>query len=162
MSQKIGLLALCAILGAAMPAWAADRHEAKATRAAINQFPILYSITGARDDGSADNTGIATTIHCTNPTRFTAQAQFVILNFNTTLAVNQTFAISKSRTFTASTHRTVIYDEDVSLASGVLNEGWIRIFSDNAQLLCSAEVVDAGPTPSFAVTLIARSAHSGE
>lgn len=156
MNRKIAFFALLTML--TLPAGAADRTGAKAIRAPIGQFPIAYQLTGLRDDGSPSSSGVATTFHCTNPTAFPANVQFVIYNFDGTLAVNQTFSLTKFQTFTASTHNTVLYDEDVTLGSGVLNQGYVQLRSDNLGLLCGAEVVDASSRKNFAVTLLARSA----
>jgi hypothetical protein len=159
MRQFVSVVLATSLLACGV-ASAGDRAgpEPAASRVPITSFPVVYQITGLRDDGGASNLGVATTIHCSNPTRFPAQVQFVTWQFNGAVVNNKTFTITRDRTFTASTHLTSLYAEDVSLATGPLLEGFMQIYSDNAQLLCSAEVLDASPNMNFVVGLPARSA----
>jgi hypothetical protein len=160
MKTKIACLALLTGLTAALPVWAEDRaaRTPEMEIQAVGTYPIVYNVTGLRDDGGAGNAGIATTFHCTNPSPFLANVQIVIYNFDGTLKVNRAFQVDTRHTYTASTHSTVLYDEDAILNSGVLNQGYGQIRSDNANLLCAGEVVDASPNKKLAVTLIMRSA----
>ena len=139
-------------------ALAAERQEGMTgTVRAIGQFPGIYLIPGVSDNGGAANSGVASSFHCSNPTPFSAQIQVVAWSWNGIVKANVTVTLPKLFTFTFSTHPTVIYFDDVNLATGLLNQGFVKIYANNGNIVCSAHTLDASPNKSFEGSLNIRS-----
>ena len=64
MYGKLGLLALLTTASLFSAALSADRNGIESTRAKIGKYPVIYGITGLRDNGGTTDTGVATTINC--------------------------------------------------------------------------------------------------
>ena len=131
-------------------AWAqhADRATSQSiTRAAPEAFPaltLIYRASGLRDNGRATNTGVATSIHCTNLTTTSQQVQYILRDFDHTLGASPTFTLAAGRTHTSSTHGTVLFNEDANLSLGrVYEQGLLAILATNPNVICSVHVVDA-------------------
>ena len=77
--RVLAIASFLAFLPAAGTLQAQTPTEARAqpTRAFPNLTPI-HRIAGVIDDGSGPNSGIATSVHCTNFKASTAQVQFVV------------------------------------------------------------------------------------
>ena len=128
--------------------------QAPQVRAFPNLTPI-YRIAGVIDDGAPANTGIATTVSCTNFKASTAQVQFVVRHPNGPVLANPTFNILARATFTASTHGTFLAAENAILTPGsLIRQGSMIIRATTPKVHCSAMIVDAGNAiPTFAVAL---------
>ncbi|MGH6922375.1 MAG: hypothetical protein ACRED5_01270 [Propylenella sp.] len=147
--SKIRALAVTALLVGSLASvgQAADRATQGGPYASPQAFPNLtgiYRASGVRDNGGAINTGVATSIHCTNFTAVTQQVRHVIRNFNGVITSNNTFNIPALRTHTASTHGTVAFNEDAFLSTGTLIEqGGVYIEATTATVGCTVIVIDA-------------------
>ena len=127
---------------------------AAALAAAITQpasavtFPSLTTIyvgSGVYDDGSADNTGEATSIHCSNVSGVAAQVRVVVLNNAGGVAGSLTSNVPHGATATYSTHRTMIFGDDGGdLNIGVfIAQGVVNVEATNSAVFCTAVLVDA-------------------
>jgi len=140
--SKLAITAALAIFVPAVAA-AADRPGEASARA----FPALtniYVASGVQDSGSAENTGVATTIHCTNWTGAVKQIRFTVKNFNGTTAANLTVNVGPGITVTKSTHGSAITEDLPHLAPGVsISQGSLVIAATAAQVTCTVQVRDA-------------------
>jgi len=68
---------------------------------------ILYRVSGVRDNGGADNTGVATSFHCTNFSGVFETIRFVIRGANATVLANTALGLNHLETGTMSTHPTL-------------------------------------------------------
>ena len=116
---------------------------------------ILYRVSGVTDTGGADNTGVATSFHCTNFSGVTETIRIVIRDSNTTILANVPFSIAHLQTKTASTKGTIIYDEDVFLGTGGV-QGTAAIAATSTNMICTAVTLDAASTSpvGFALRMI--------
>ncbi|MGH6925622.1 MAG: hypothetical protein ACRED5_17990 [Propylenella sp.] len=143
---KIALGVAALLIGSVASAGqAADRaNQAVAAPQAFPNLTLIYAMSGVRDSGSADNTGVATTLHCTNFTSSTQQIRFVVRNFNGAVVANLTSNIGALVTVTRSTHGTAMTEDLPHLAPGVLiNQGAMTIATTAANFTCTAQTVDA-------------------
>jgi hypothetical protein len=104
---------------------------------------VLYRVSGVYDSGGADNTGVATTFFCTNVSGVPETIRFVVRSAGGSLVVNVAFTINHLQTLTVSTHFTVRFGEDASLATGGVNGGTAAIAATSQHMTCSAMIVDA-------------------
>jgi hypothetical protein len=104
---------------------------------------LLYLFPGARDNGGADFTGVASAVHCMNFSGATEKIQWVTKNFNAVTTAGKTFIINNEETRTAVTHRILGIAEDVDLVSGVLDQGVIGVAATSTSMVCSAQVLAA-------------------
>src|SRR5262245_39382790 len=72
---------------------------------------IIYRFPGVRDNGGANNAGVATVFHCTNFSGVSENIRFVTRQSNATIATNLAFIIDHLETFTAATHQTAAYND---------------------------------------------------
>jgi len=154
------LLGLC--LALALPAQAQDRAPtptapgpaAVGPAAAGGTEIILYRVPGVRDNGGAENTGVATSFHCTNFSGVTESVRIVVRNFDSFLVVNQAFNINHLQTVTKSTHGT-LYTEDLPfLTPGIaINQGTAAIAATTVNIVCTAMTIDASTIVPVGVAL---------
>ena len=107
---------------------------------------VLYIFPGVKDDGAAIGAGVATSVHCFSFSSTTETIQIVVRNFNGTLAVNASTTINFLVTKTISTHGTNIYNEDVILGTGLVDQGSLGITATSTNIVCTAQVLDASTT----------------
>jgi len=106
----------------------------------------IYRGSGVRDDGAASNTGIATAIHCTSFSIGTETVRLTIRNWDNSLLVQFSYTLGAQATATATTHPTIVFDEDFGslfTPGTIANQGYIAIHATSTNILCSAQVVDA-------------------
>jgi hypothetical protein len=124
---------------------AADRPAD--TEAAPQAFPaptLIYLVSGIRDTGSAENTGVATVTHCSNWTPNSQRVRYVIKNFNGSAVANSIFTLSADATRTVSTHGTVYVEDLPFLSPGVaINQGRMAIYATHPVVTCSFQIIDA-------------------
>ena len=136
---------------------AADRATQPKAPGFPPAFPgltLIYAASGVRDSGSAINTGVATSSHCTNWAASTQQVRYVVRNFDSTIVVNTTVNILAKRTHTASTHGTVAFNEDAFLSTGTLIEqGSVVISATSPNVTCSVSVIDASTAAPVGIDL---------
>ena len=109
---------------------------------------ILYSVSGVADNGGADNTGWATTFHCSSLSSVTETVTFLVRNFNGAILANQSRSLLPSATLTVSTHATLFTEDLPFLTPGVaVNQGLGVIRASSVKVVCSAMLVVAGSVP---------------
>jgi hypothetical protein len=106
-------------------------------------YQVLYIFPGVRDTGTAAGTGVATTVVCFSFSPSTESIQYVVRNFGGTIAVNTTYPINSFQTVTASTHDAILYDEDLYLSTGTIDQGVLGISATSTNVVCTAQVIDA-------------------
>ena len=113
---------------------------------------IIYRFPGVRDTGGADNSGVATSFHCTNFSGATESVRMVIRNDFGGLITNVLISIDHLQTITRSTKLTVAYT-DISLGSGFLAQGTIAIAATSMNVICTAMTIDASTVAPVGVAL---------
>lgn len=103
---------------------------------------IIYRFPGVRDNGGADNAGVATSFHCTNFSGVPENVRIVVRDFDGTLKGNMAFAVTHLSTLTVSTHPTALYS-DAQLASGNVAQGTAAIAATSINVICTAVTLDA-------------------
>jgi len=109
---------------------------------------IIYRFPGVRDDGGADNVGVATVFHCTNFSGVQENLRFVTRSPGGTLKTNLPLLIGHLLTRTIATHFNLAYGIDLNLATGVLSSGTTAIAATSTSIICTAMTIDAAnPKP---------------
>jgi hypothetical protein len=75
---------------------------------------IIYRFPGVRDNGAADNAGVATVFHCTNFSGVAENIRFVTRDSAGNLLTNMVFNVTHLATMTASTHPTALYLDSIA------------------------------------------------
>jgi len=128
--------------------------------AAAVTFPTLTTIyvgSGVVDTGDPNNSGVATSILCSNVSGVSVQLRVLILRNNGAVAnnsVTQTVAHGASATF--STHETAIFVDggNSNLSTGSVEQGTVNVEATNSAVFCTAAVLDAqGLPPVFTMPL---------
>ena len=135
-SSKALLLGLAAATSATLIV------EAHAT--VLDPLQVIYLFSGARDDGGGASDGVATSVHCTSFSGVSETLQFQARDFNGTIKGNQTGAIGSSQTVTASTHAAFLYNNNIVLNTGSLSQGTVGVLATSINIVCTAQVLDAG------------------
>jgi hypothetical protein len=150
MTRKLAAIGLAAAL--AQPAAAAT-------------FPSLTTIyvgSGVRDDGGANNMGIATTFNCSNVSGQTASVRFLVLNSVGVVVGNLTTSIQHGLTVTVSTHSTTTFFDNGGLATGLVGQGVVNIESTQSGVFCNAVILDgADAGDGFILPLVRVNPHPG-
>ena len=133
--------------------------------AAAITFPSLTTIyvgTGVVDDGSAANTGVATSFNCSNVSGVSAEVRFLVLGPFGAVEGNMTTTVPHGGTTTASTHLTASYSTNVPLATGVVSQGAVNIESTQSGVFCNAIVTDAADAGNgFDINMVRVNPHPG-
>jgi len=131
---RCAVLASLAVVGFSAPAEAA--------------FKLIYVVIGVTDNGGADNTGVATSFHCSNNGSTPANARVQVRSATGAVlpgaALTQT--IPSGGTVTFSTHPTVVFQDasaTQNLKTGFVGQGRAAIFSEFDTVVCAADLVDA-------------------
>jgi hypothetical protein len=114
-----------------------------ASAAQIDPEVIIYRFPGVRDDGSANNLGIATVFHCTNFSGSVENIRFVTRTFDGAIKHNDTINIPHLFTRTATTHQVLAYVPDLTMNTGVINQGTTAIAATSTNVICTAMTIDA-------------------
>lgn len=117
-------------------------------------FPTLttiYIIPGVRDTGMPVNTGIATSVICTNVSGVTAAMRFLALQSNGDVVADDTFNMDHGDTQVVSTHGTLLYSE-IGLSTGAI-QGSINVESTQSGVFCTAVTLEADGFPEFSFSL---------
>jgi len=144
-----GAVAAAAIALASPAAMAAGSGTA-----AFPASTTIYIVTGVRDDGGADETGVASSVTCTNVSGVTVDIRVAAFEFNGTKKGDETItSVPNAGVRTFSTNFTNIYTENKSLETGILHQGVFNVEATNASVFCSATVEDAGSTSPYGFAL---------
>ena len=115
---------------------------------------VQYIFTGVANHPTAATRQIATSIHCTNFGSTAIQTEIQFFSVGAVVPYTQTATIVVNRTWTFSTQNTAIFREDSILNTGILEQGSGRILANNAELICTAQLVDPiGNPPAFMARL---------
>jgi hypothetical protein len=123
-----------------------------AQAAASSALIALYRISGVTDNG-ADQSGVATTILCTN---WNPVAEAIQITFRShtgaVLFASPKFPVAARATFTLSTHGTRLFTENF-FPTGTINQGSAVVLGTSPQISCSAMIVDAAATAPIGIAL---------
>ena len=117
-----------------------------AAAASTDPEVIIYRFPGVLDDGSAGQSGVATSFHCTSFSGAVEIVRIVVRNFDGTLKANVAFPIGHLATKTASTHSAVLYTEDQVFNTGGVNQGTAAIAATSVNVICTAMTISASST----------------
>ena len=116
--------------------------------AAAITFPTLTTIyvgSGVTDNGGASQTGVATTIFCSNVSGADVQVRVLILSAGGSVrGTPRTATLVHGQTGTFSTHATALFtDEDFLLNTGSVGQGVVNVEATNSAIFCTATILDA-------------------
>src|SRR5687767_11944304 len=104
---------------------------ALAPPASATTFPTLTTIyvgSGITDNGGADVTGVATSIHCSNVSGVSTQVRVLILNSAGGVEGSLTQTLAHGATETFSTHQTsIFFDATGDSATGEVGQGVVNV-----------------------------------
>ena len=129
-------------------------------------FPTLTTIyvgSGVYDDGSGNNAGEATSIHCSNVSGVPVSVRVLILANNGAVEGSLTQNLAHGVTVTFSTHGTFIF-VDADLQTGGVFQGALNVEATNSAVFCTAAVIDAAVNPpafSMPLHLVRVNPHPG-
>jgi len=126
--------------------------SAPASAATTDPEIVIYRFPGVRDNGGAQNTGVATAFHCTNFSGALEQVRFVTRLTDSTLVSNQTLFVGHLQTPTAMTHLTAAY-LGANLATGPVVQGTTAISATSINIICTAMTIDASTAAPLGVAL---------
>jgi hypothetical protein len=110
-------------------------------------FPALTTIyvgSGVYGSGDVDNTGEATSIHCSNVSGVTVQVRALVLGRTGSVEGSLTVSLAHGQTVTFSTNQTAVFaDESTDLEINFVRQGVVNIEATNSAVFCTAVVVDA-------------------
>ena len=109
----------------------------------FSSLTTIYVISGVKDDGGAPNTGIATSVHCTNVSGVDAQIRLLALDRDGTVAGQVGLNILHGQTRTESTHVTTTFNDGQFGGGTVLDQGVIIVEATQSAIFCTAMIVDA-------------------
>lgn len=113
----------------------------------------IYVGSGVVDNGAGIDTGVATTFTCSNVSGFGASVRFLVLYPGGQVAAQATANLPHGGQVIASTHDTALFQENLALATGLV-QGTVNIEATQSAVFCTAAILDAtGPTPTFALPL---------
>jgi hypothetical protein len=124
--------------------------------AVTDPLQIIYVFPGARDNGGANATGVATSVHCSNVGPTTEKLQYVALDYNGVPVVNANLNIPSGQTRTGSTKFTNLYSEDIVFNTPVpvvLQQGVFVILATSVNFHCTAMIVDAAAAGPVGINL---------
>src|SRR5262245_49788953 len=138
-----------------LPAYAGQKENPapRAPAAVGGPETVIYRVSGVRDNGDPDGTGVATSFHCTNLSTVDETLRIVVRDDDSTIVANDAFTLTPFRTWTASTHFTNVYAEDASLATGNVNQGMGSIAATTLNMVCSVVTVNAASANISGVSL---------
>jgi hypothetical protein len=117
--------------------------------------PLLYIASGVADDGTKGvNSKIATAVSCTNMGSTPAQLVIEYFGYNgvtfyssSTANGGTIISMPAGHTVTYSTQPTAAFAEDFFANSDLINQGLVKIFSDSAEVKCTALILDPHNSP---------------
>ena len=105
---------------------------------------IIYRFPGVRDDGAAENLGVATVFHCTNFSGVAENIRLVTRDTAGNLLTNRVFNVTHLATVTTPTHPTVLYTDTLTtLNTGLVAQGTTAIAATSINVICTAVTIDA-------------------
>jgi hypothetical protein len=105
----------------------------------------LYIFPGVTDSGGANFTGVATAVHCFSFSPVQETIQYVARKSDGTIVANTTQSIGSFGSLTMVTKGIAIYGS-ISLQTGSIQQGVFGIAATSTNIVCTAQVMDAGAT----------------
>lgn len=137
----VSLLAIVSVTAVGMHSF--SRAATPSPAIGFPNLTTIYIGSGAYDDGGAPNTGIGTTVHCSNVSGNTAQLRVLVLGPGGNVEASVTdFAFAHGRTQTYSTHGTPFVNE-VDLGTGFFSNGVVNVESTQSGVFCTAMILRA-------------------
>jgi hypothetical protein len=112
---------------------------------------IIYRVSGVADSGGA--TGVATTFHCTNFSGVTENVRIVVRATAGNILANLDQQVPHLWTVSASTKDTIIYTENIQLATGGIPQGTAAIAATSVNVTCTAMQVESNNTSPVGIKL---------
>jgi hypothetical protein len=110
----------------------------------FSKLTTIYVASGVTDSGNLPQTGVATTILCSNVSGANVQMRVLILSHVTDIKFSRTAAVAHGKVATFSTNDTLLFgDEDLLLNTGAIRQGTLNIEATNSAVFCTAAIVDA-------------------
>ena len=126
----------------------------------FSKLTTIYIGSGVFDDGGSDDTGIATSVQCSNVSGQSAQVRVLVLRGNGVVAASQAVTVAHGSTEVFSTHGTVF--SEYTLETGYLDRGLINVESTQSAVFCSAMIADAAfVNNSVALHMVRVNGHPG-
>ena len=123
---------------------AAALSAAPAQAVTFSKLTTIYIASGVFDSGGAANTGVASSVHCSNVSGVTASVRFVVYGPTGAMIGNHTTSLAHAAAFTASTRLTTIFPQETALHAGAANpQGTLMIEATQSGVFCTAMVIDA-------------------
>ena len=127
---------------------------AQPAQAGVNdQEVIIYRFPGVLSHPGAENTGVATSFHCTNFSGVTENFRLVIRDQTGTLVSNNLFPILHLQTLTISTKGTAAYVETALNTGFFITQGTAAIAATSTNIICTAMTIDASTVAPVGVAL---------
>jgi len=117
--------------------------------------PLLYRASGISDTGGTATTGVASAVHCSNPTNQPVTVVVRIRHPNGTVAGRGSYEILKNETRTFVTRATAFVSFDANLNIAPIERGVAEVLSPSPHIFCTVIVHSAGGTtvPDFMSSL---------
>ena len=126
----------------------------------FSKLTTIYIASGVFDDGSAEDTGIATSVHCTNVSGQVTTVRVLVLDANGEVVAADSTGLAHGATMSASTHGTLF--GNLTLSTGPVVLGVFNIESLQSAVFCSAMIVDAAtPQNGVARHMVRVNGHPG-
>ena len=122
-----------------------------APASAATSLRLIYRISGV-----LDNTGVATSVHCTNASTHSEDLEVIVRDRDGTLLSTSDLALPPGATRTMSTKNTIAFFDDVFLlGTGItsIRQGSIEILSTTRALHCTAMMLDATASTPIGISL---------
>ena len=117
-------------------------------------FTTIYVGSGVRDSGHSSDAGLASIFMCSNVSGISASIRFQVLSSLGSPVGTASVTIAHGATYTAGSHFTASFNENVDLDTGAVLQGAVNIESTQSAVFCTAAVIDAaGNPPSFTLPL---------
>jgi len=102
----------------------------------------IYIASGVTDDGGPANTGMATTVLCTNASGKSTTLRIAFYDADGAIRGLSAVIIPHLRTYTLSTHVVAAFT-DQSASTGAILQGVLNVSTTESAVFCSAMIVDA-------------------
>ena len=131
-----------------------------ATAVTFSKLTTIYIGSGVFDDGGSDDSGIATSVQCSNVSGQSAQMRVLILNGTGVVEASQAATVPHGGTEVFSTHSTPF--SEYTLDTGPIDRGLLNVESTQSAVFCSAMIVNAGfLNNSVALHMVRVNSHPG-
>jgi len=125
-----------------------------AIAASTDPLRVIYKVSGVLDSGAGPNMGYATVFFCTNFSSVEERVRISLRPKNAGAPINNTFNFDPGETQTFATHQALAYNEDNTLAAGIIfRQGSAIISATTVNVHCSTAQVNATATVPVSIAL---------